>query len=101
MPNIADEKASPGLEEFSLEFHGDRVQEVNLILELVSKKDLDAVRKIAHKWKGFCEPYGFNFLEELSINLERAAIDKNLSQIENTINDIVSYLKEKEVYIRK
>ena len=100
MKDISNEKPAPGLEEFVLEFLEDRLSEFQTLNESFSKKDFEGLRAMAHKWKGFCAPYGFNYLEVLSIKLEELASNKNSSEVDGVLNDISQYLGEKEKILK-
>ena len=57
-----------------------------------SSGDFDAIRRIAHTWKGICRPYGFLHLETLSRNLEVAGEQESVPEAQNLAREIRSYL---------
>ena len=98
--NIESEKALPGLEEYSKEFLSDRVGELEEMRHFLNTADLEQVRRMAHKWKGFCAPYGFNYLETLSCSLEKTAEKMDAVKSLELINQISEYLIKKENYLK-
>ncbi len=98
--NIRNEKPQPGLEPFMSEFIKDRLQELVVLKSAVNSKDYCVIKEISHKWKGFCSPYGFIGLEKLSINLERSALESNLSDCEELIINIEKYLEIKKLVMK-
>ncbi|WP_372655939.1 hypothetical protein [Halobacteriovorax sp.] len=95
MFDLSKEKASPGLEEFSLEFYEDRKEELETMLACLANNDLSSIRALAHKWKGFSVPYGFNSLEGLSISLEKSTERECIDETKLLINKISTYLELK------
>ena len=95
MVNVKNEKPSPGLEEFCHEFLRDRLSEYQTITRRCEVNDFEQVRKMAHKWKGFSAPYGFNHLEELSTSLEKAASLAEPTKVKALLGEIDLYLKAK------
>ncbi len=96
---ISEEKASPGLEKFAKEFFQDRCSELSLMQESLKRKDFEGIRKVAHKWKGFCTPYGFHYLENLSQEVEKVASEKDFVKISSLLEEISSYLEEKGKFL--
>jgi HPt (histidine-containing phosphotransfer) domain-containing protein len=63
-----------------------------------ARSDFDFMRRLAHTWKGVCRPYGFIFLEMLSLRLESQALDSNLNEIHQTVETIGDYLENVSVH---
>lgn len=58
----------------------------------LSHFDFEAVKQIAHKWKGICRPYGFLYLETLSLRLERAGEREDFDLAVRIYNEIQIHL---------
>jgi len=97
--NIKNEKPSDGLEEFVEEFFNDRLKEMKVLKEMIDHKKLSDIKSLAHRWKGFCKPYGFNLLGDLSINLEKAAISKDFESCHVIFEQMCSYLNIKKSFL--
>lgn len=97
--DIEDEKPNPGLEKFAGEFLSDRQEELNKMKAFLDINDLEAIRKLAHKWKGFCAPYGFQVLELLAQELESNASKGEKNLVDESLNKISDYLVQKEKVI--
>jgi HPt (histidine-containing phosphotransfer) domain-containing protein len=69
LKDIKEEHPQEGLEEFTEEFLEDRFLELETINNSVAVDDYTQLFEIAHKWKGFSSPYGFNHLENLAIRI--------------------------------
>ncbi|MCB9091992.1 MAG: Hpt domain-containing protein [Halobacteriovoraceae bacterium] len=97
---IENEKPQSGLEKYQQEFLQDRFDELQDIKDYLVKEEYTALQKMAHKWKGFSEPYGFHHLAELSRNLEKSA-QKNMSEeCDNILSEIQEYLVIKKGIIK-
>ncbi len=73
----------------------DRESELILLKEASLAKDYKMIRSLAHNWKGFCSPYGFKGLGELSELLESAIDDNNAELIQNILDHMEFYLQTK------
>jgi HPt (histidine-containing phosphotransfer) domain-containing protein len=93
---MTNEKAAPGLESFMIEFYHDRISELAEMNESLDKKDFETIRQYAHKWKGFCVPYGFHGLEALSIELEESCLGQNIENISGLLAKVSHYMSEKK-----
>lgn len=94
--DLSEEKVTPGLEKFVEEFFYDRVKELDQIKVCLKKNDLETIRKIAHQWKGFSEPYGFQCLGVLSRTLEHQAENKAVEEVSQLLSEISRYFKLKK-----
>lgn len=101
MVDIENEKPAPGLEKYTDEFLRDRQSEFEDMRAALVSKDLKRVKELAHKWKGFCGPYGFNHLEVLSESLEKAADELNYDTSTTLVEEISQYLNLKESCLAK
>ena len=96
---VKDERPLEGLEGFSEGFLKDRLKEYNDLLNFLETQNYQEIRALSHKWKGFCEPYGFQKLGDLSAHLEEASKKENVNEITQTIDQIKQYLDAKREYI--
>lgn len=101
MVDLKSEKPVAGLEKYSLEFLEDRKNELNAMLSCLKDSNFMEISRLAHKWKGFCEPYGFNNLESLARKLEITAGKNNIKDTSELIHKIEEYLKLKEEILLK
>jgi len=96
---IENEKPIEGLEGFVEKFLGDRLSEFEKLRSDLSSEKYDEIRALAHNWKGFCDPYGFQGLGKLAISLEEKAIAKDKNGCEEVFRDMDLYLKAKKQHI--
>ena len=89
---IEDEKVTKGLEEYVDEFVEDRTHELESLKISLENDDFESIREVTHRWKGFCAPYGFNFLEKMSLEIEKYISSKDKEQLNNAFKNIESYL---------
>ncbi len=92
---INHEAVSPGLESFVPEFYRDRLREIELMGLLIKKPDLEAIRQISHRWKGYSAPYGFQTLAKLGAELEDCCTRGEVQRSQILIKVISSYLELK------
>lgn len=85
----------PGLEEFVGEFLKDRLSEMEVVKNSLKQKDLETIKRMAHKWKGYSEPYGFGQLGVLAKDLENSAAKGNFQDCQNQLSSICEYLDQK------
>lgn len=89
------EQCLPELAPFYAEFLEDRWKEMVVLKDFIQKKDFNNITTLAHRWKGFCSPYGFGILGELSRELEFAAKDNSLEAVTKIVQSMEEYLIEK------
>ena len=97
---IENDVPMAGLEQFVDEFYQDRVLEFNDMQEFRKAERFEDIRKLAHKWKGFCSPYGFQGLETLATDLEIECKSNNVEKIDDLISKISKYMIEKGKIIK-
>ncbi len=78
------------------EFLKSRFSELDSILKSLETEDFEAIRKIAHDWKGYSRPYGFGELENYANQLREACIEANAQKIKAMLVEIRNYLSHKE-----
>ena len=91
------EKAVEGLESFIPGFYKDRVADYEQLKGFYEKKSYEDIKKLAHRWKGFCDPYGFGKLTIISKSLEEECEKHNIDQgtVQKLINEVKDYLEIK------
>ncbi len=94
--DIQSESVSSGLESFVEEFYHDRVEELAQMRKGLSNSDYKAIGDIAHRWKSFCAPYGFNYLEKASHELEKTLQSKKYDDLSLIFDNIECYLGDKK-----
>lgn len=94
------EVPDPGLVDFIPGFQENRKKEIALVKNFLKEKDFEALRKLAHNWKGFSRPYGYQTLEALGRALEKAAQNQDLDTCENLFSQFLHYINEKEVRLK-
>ncbi len=93
---IKFEAPQKGLEEYVEEFLSDRLSELELLYQSLESNQFNVLSEYAHKWKGFSAPYGFNFLENLSSDLESFSKKGDRKNCLSKLNDIKAYLDLKK-----
>jgi len=93
------EKPIDALKGFTGEFMGDRLEELKELDSYQKSGSFDEIRALAHKWKGFSEPYGFQTLAALSKDLEVALDANDVDKSTQLIEEIKKYLLAKKAYI--
>lgn len=94
--NLAEERPVEGLEEFAPQFLKDRQREFAPYRETERVEDFETLRKLAHQWKGFSEPYGFQTLGVLAQELEVCAKAEDQPGCLRLFGEIDRYLTAKE-----
>ena len=95
------EAVAPGLEGFVPDFFEDRKKDLRELRSLITDKNYDSARKIAHNWKGFCEPYGFAGLGLLAAELEVALKAEDHAQVQRLLFNIDQYFQRKVLPVVK
>ena len=90
--SLQGESPAPGLESFVPEFFRARRADFADIRLYLAERDFESLLKLAHKWRGFCEPYGFARLGDLAGELEEQGKQRNLAGCEKIAEQMDSYL---------
>jgi HPt (histidine-containing phosphotransfer) domain-containing protein len=93
---ISKEKADEALAPFITEFYADRLDEIKLVDGAAQSGDFSLIKEIAHKWKGFSAPYGFNHLGVLAIELESSAKSSDQSKCMDLVSKVKHYMDLKK-----
>jgi HPt (histidine-containing phosphotransfer) domain-containing protein len=78
--------------EFIPSFLENRRNELEEMNDFLHQKDFISISKTAHKWKGICQPYGFDDLGTYAIRLEKAAQQNHLADCKDILTNIKTYL---------
>lgn len=81
-----------GFEAFYDEFLATRKEELIILKAAMVAGDFKTLVNYGHKWKGFCSPYGFQELSELSIQMEQAALNGDTQECQAILVRIDEYL---------
>lgn len=93
--NPASEIPMKGLETFYGEFKSTRKEELLILQTALVNNDFGILSSMAHKWKGFCEPYGFGELAVMSDELESSAKNQDRVACQHLLDSIEEYLASK------
>jgi DNA-binding NtrC family response regulator len=85
------------LEDMIPGYLSNRRRDVLTISEALEKSDVDAIRVIGHGMKGSGAGYGFARITEIGGDLERAAKEANLVEIQNLRRVLAEYVERVEV----
>ena len=85
-------RPDPDLEDLIPSFMGNRRNDLSEIREAIARKDFEFIRRTAHTLKGICRPYGFEFLETLSKELEGAGEREDIAAVESVTSRMQDYL---------
>ena len=85
-------RPDPDLEDLIPSFMGNRRNDLSEIRDAIARKDFEFIRRTAHTLKGICRPYGFEFLETLSKELEGAGEREDIAAVESVASRMQDYL---------
>lgn len=94
--DVNDQPPQDALAEFQEEFLTDRKTEVSEFLN-DSKLPLEKIKETAHKWKGFCDPYGFQNLTLYAKDIEKAVLNSEESECLKLLKEVDLYLSKKKL----
>lgn len=89
------EKPLEGLESFYDDFLVNRNKELQKLKTALTEKNFDFIAEVAHRWKGFCGPYGFGQLANIAKEIESCATQKKLAECGEFLHQAEDYLKHK------
>ncbi|MFQ6028815.1 MAG: Hpt domain-containing protein [Dehalococcoidia bacterium] len=73
-------------------FLENRQEDIREIQEALSKGDFETIRVLGHSMKGAGGGYGFEAVTEMGATLETAAQSQNQQEINQTVNQLATYL---------
>jgi HPt (histidine-containing phosphotransfer) domain-containing protein len=85
-------RPDPDLEDLIPSFMGNRRTDLNDIRDAIARKDFEFIRRTAHTLKGICRPYGFEYLETLSKELEGAGEREDIAAVQSVSERMQDYL---------
>jgi HPt (histidine-containing phosphotransfer) domain-containing protein len=80
-------------------FLANRQENVNELMSAVENRDFERIRAIGHIMKGVGGGYGFDFISTLGVSVGKAAIAKNLDDVQNLAIQLADYLQRVEVEV--
>lgn len=93
------EKPLEGLESFYEEFLTSRKKELNELQSALNEKNYTFIAEVAHRWKGFCEPYGFGQLAKIARDIETYAKDNQADNCQQLLKQAEDYLNYKSTVV--
>ena len=73
-------------------FLENRRSEIAIIRESVSRGDFNEIKRLGHGMKGAGAGYGFDVISDIGKNLEKAALNEEVSTIEVELKRLADYL---------
>ena len=98
---IIKEAPQKGLESYLREFYDDRLSEIKTAHDYLDRQNFDLIKELAHKWKGYSSPYGFNLLGQLGKELEVASLNREETESREILDLIDQYMTIKVHYLEK
>lgn len=98
--SIHEEEVIEVLKDQMPSFLENREKELIRLKDFISSANFEEIRKIAHQWQGYCDPYGFRGLGVLAVDLGAAARAEDDGGCREILKWIEMYLKEKKVALR-
>ncbi len=81
-----------GLEGFHQEFLMERRAELQLLKDSLKALEYKPLAEMAHKWKGYSAPYGFQELALIAEILEDAALNDDFQKCHEGLKSVEDYL---------
>jgi len=78
-------------------FLENRQKDCKSIQEALEKGDYETIRILGHSMKGVGGGYGFDAVTDLGASIEQAAKNKDAAEINNLIDELMTYLDRVEV----
>ncbi|MCG9968857.1 Hpt domain-containing protein [Pelotomaculum terephthalicicum JT] len=78
-------------------FLENRQKDCKSIKEALEKGDYETIRILGHSMKGVGGGYGFDAVTDLGASIEQAAKNKDAAEINNLIDELMTYLDRVEV----
>ena len=101
--NLSDDRIiidiNADLEALIPRFLANRQDNVSELVSAVENEDFESIQAVGHVMKGVGGGYGFDFISVLGNSLEKAAVDRNLDEVQNLTTQLADYLKRVEVVI--
>ena len=91
----------PDLEDLIPMFLENRRRDIDDIKRLLREGNMGEIRRLGHSMKGSGGGYGFGEISEIGRDMEEAAKDGNMEEIEKLNNRLAEYLSVVEVVVQK
>jgi HPt (histidine-containing phosphotransfer) domain-containing protein len=82
-------------------FLENRHKDVDDIRRLLREGNMGEIRRLGHSMKGSGGGYGFDEISEIGRDMEEAAKDGNMEEIEKLNNRLAEYLSVVEVVVQR
>lgn len=89
-----------GIEEIVPAFLAAQKEEAAALPEILASDELDRIRRFAHNLKGTGSAFGFPWLTEIGIAMERSAREGNRDELGGQIKSLIDYLGRVRVWRR-
>jgi HPt (histidine-containing phosphotransfer) domain-containing protein len=87
----------PDLEELVPGYLGNRLKDIQNAQTLLSTGDFESIQRMGHTMKGSGGGYGFDFISAIGLALEENAKEKNVKNIQASLNDLCDFLERVQV----
>ena len=74
-----------------------RNEDIDVINKNLEKNDYETIMRIGHSMKGAGGGYGFDYISEIGMAIERAAKENNTADIKRWVDELSIYLEKVEV----
>lgn len=85
------------LEDLIPNFLKNRAIEISSLKEAVNDSNFDNIKFLSHSLKGTAGGYGFDYLSLLAKEIELAAVDQSLEQIQKLISQLEQHFNNMEI----
>ena len=93
---IRNEEPLPELKSYQSEFLQDRLKSIDKLKQAIINEDYTYLMSIMHQWAGYAKPYGFNYLEEIGLQLQISAEIKDNKSCQKYLDLAENYLNLKK-----
>jgi len=87
----------PDLEELIPGYLNNRLKDIQNAQALLSAEDFESIQRMGHTMKGSGGGYGFDFISAIGMALEEDAKEKNVNNIQTTLNNLCDFLERVQV----
>ncbi len=74
-----------------------RHEDIEAINRNIEKDDYETIMRIGHSLKGVGGGYGFDYVSEIGVAIEKAAKENNTEDIKRWVNELSTYLEKVEI----
>lgn len=98
---VSNEKPLDQLIEFIPTFQKSRLNDLEMLIKALEKRDFKAISAKAHSWKGFADPYGYPHLATLAQQIELASKSSDHAKLRKLLSETTDYLALKQKFFKK